>query len=710
MSETLLVFRGAVTAGADGELIVEAMHGPSATTRVALSGALSEATLQVLRLARRPCAANTLVNTLARDLQLEHEVASSLVHELVAAGVLSREVRAVHRLLLTGQQDLARELAGSLEHALWPAALQGIEVAVLGTLGDRAWQQQVQRARAGNTRVLTCSFDGADSWIGPWIEPGETAPRGPCPMCLHARRVARGAERQTGVALSCPPNLGLLGALLLQTAKQHARGELPHSAVLHLQDTQSSWHTLLPQPHCAICDPGRDQSPYSLAEQASHYRAALTAELSLQTSAEEPSEAQRRAFLDPWLGPLSLEVHDVRGTFRELPLVLGSIRATQGWAPDLEPRLFASVMFGTGATESRRKLVAFAEGIERYAGFTDRPDITGIPFSELAEHALAPEQTVRFSEQQYESGVSVRHDNQPLDWSWVYEWTSGQTKLMLHDAVAYGRDPLSGGAQLFEDPFSSGMSAHRSVELALERSLLELIERDAFMLAWYLRLPLRELSVRELSDGELHDLLGYLEGVGMKLKFHDLRVDFSLPTVLAVAEAQADFGPWKKGGTILSACAGKSWSEAVRHALRELLGHYTAFALVSPEGDKSIDPETGAPRPWWPAFSALLTPRSDQPLGFLGQGPKLTVSDERASSDGSLREEFLRRGLPVYIRKLGRRDIALSGLVAVRAIVPGLIRMTPSYETVNFGEPRIEQVRRRWNADQTLHPLPHPLA
>ena len=71
------------------------------------------------------------------------------------------------------------------------------------------------------------------------------------------------------------------------------------------------------------------------------------------------------------------------------------------------------------------------------------------------------------------------------------------------------------------------------------------------------------------------------------------------------AEAQRDLGPWKAGGKILSACAGKSWRDAVRHALRELLGHFTAFALVAPEGDRSVEPDSGQQRPWWSAFAAI---------------------------------------------------------------------------------------------------------
>ncbi|MDB4987148.1 MAG: bacteriocin biosynthesis protein SagD [Myxococcaceae bacterium] len=710
MSDEVLVFRGEVAAKSAGEIIVDARQGSTVRTRVEISGGLTDATLRLAHLAGRPIEQSALISSLDRELQLEPGTAASLIEQLLAAHVLSSEVKATTRLSFSGHSEIADQLRDELANALWPAELSGLEVAVLGTLGSRGWHRELLRLRAQNCRVLTCSFEGASTWIGPLLGPSEGEAQGPCPLCLHARRVAAGAEDTTDVALCHPPSLSLVARLLHHVAEQCARGELPRGRVLHTEGATASWHPLLAQPHCSCCS-GPELRPFrTLSQQAEHVARDFSRELARGEPTHEPAEAQKQAFLDPLLGPLSLEIHEASASFRELPLVLGSIRVAQRSAQGLKRREFASVMFGTGATERRRVLVAFSEGIERLAGITDEPDITGVSFRDLSSHALAPEQTVRFSESQYEAGTSVRHDGQPLDWSWVYDWTAGSAKLLVHDAVSYGRDPPSAGTRLFDDPYSSGMSAHRSVTLAVERSMYELIERDAFMLAWYLRLPLRKLELGNVMDSETRDLLGYLEAAGVRLEFRDLRVDFAVPSVLAIAEAQRDFGPWKAGGKILSACAGASFRDATRHALREILGHYTAFALVSPEGDKSIDADTGEVRPWWPAFSALLSPRDDAPLGFLGRGPPLLIGALDLPAQTPLREEFVRRGLSVFVRRLGGPEIAEAGLVAIRSIVPGLLRLTPTHASVNFGEPRIEELRQRWKAASELNPMPHPLA
>jgi hypothetical protein len=36
--------------------------------------------------------------------------------------------------------------------------------------------------------------------------------------------------------------------------------------------------------------------------------------------------------------------------------------------------------------------------------------------------------------------------------------------------------------------------------------------------------------------------------------------------------------------------------------------------------------------------------------------------------------------------------------------------MTPSRETVNFGEPRVERIRARWDAPAGLNEHPHPIS
>jgi ribosomal protein S12 methylthiotransferase accessory factor len=730
MSESVLLFRGEVQRSCQDEIIIDAMVGAAHSTRLQVAGRLTEAVLRVAKLAARPLPKGELVAALERELPLEAGVAFSLIEQLLEAGVLESEVNTATRMLILGGSELASQLRSRMAMELWPTELAGCEVVILGRLGSDDWKRELDRALTRSTLALTCSFEGSACWIGPVV----SAQDAPCPLCLHARRVAALREPESPVALSCPPNLALVAALLRQVAETMARGELPHDRVLHVEHASSTWRTLLPQPHCAVCDRSAlSECAPELAVRARQIAHDFETRLSVSSSVTEPSEPQRAAFVDPVLGPLTLEVYDADGSFRDLPLVLGSIRCAEATDHGFSRRERASVMFGTGATEHRRRLVAFAEGIERYAGSTERPDIVGSSYEALSPFALHPEQTVRFSAEQYASLSLERYTGQPTDWSWACDWTTGESKLLIHDAISCTERPTRGSFRMFQDPFASGMAAHRSLTLAVQRAALELIERDAMMLAWYLRLPLRPLDVRTIgapstladltamrraggaerepgTTTEVHDLISYLKQAGVNVSFYDLRVDFSVPCVLAIAETARDLGEWKAGGKILSASAGLTFADAVRHSLRELLGHYTVFGLVSPDGDKSIDPETGELRVWWPSFASFLSPRHDDPLDFLGKGDPLQLSADPELPLEQVRSELLTRGIPLYVRQLGRRDVHRSGLLAIRAVAPGLLRLTPTRQSVNFGEPRIDSIRLAWGANDGVNLMPHPLA
>jgi ribosomal protein S12 methylthiotransferase accessory factor len=378
-----------------------------------------------------------------------------------------------------------------------------------------------------------------------------------------------------------------------------------------------------------------------------------------------------------------------------------------------------SVTFGVGLSEARRQLVSFAEGIERYALSVDPPHVAAKRFSELDEHALSPAETVRFAAEQLSGapGAPRRYEDERLDWSWAYDFVHGGARLLPHDVFAADRRASPGAVRWVGDPFSSGAAAHRSVPRAVRRALLELLERDALMLAWYLRLPLPELDLLHAAahSVEIRELHEYLTERGIELRAFDLRVDFELPTVLVTARARVDSGQWRAGGCIVAPSAAGGWGEAIAHALHEILGHYSAFAVVAPAGDSSLDPVTGAPHLWWANFAACFEPQEHDPLSFLGNGTLRPVPMENTLESveallTTLRSELRARKLSAFIHYLAPETVRASGLVALRACIPGLLRMTPSRETVNFGEPRIEQIRARWGAPAGFNEHPHPIS
>jgi bacteriocin biosynthesis cyclodehydratase domain-containing protein len=707
-SEELLVFRGGATRSGGAPLVVEPSGGRRSSA-LELEGHHAALAGAVLDRAAQPVGRDDLLSSIERRGDGAGAVPRKVIDLLVEHGILERVVRASDRLDVRGEGALGSALRSCLARSAWPAALGKVTIGVLGALGTTAWRERRRELGSLPEPLLTVSFERAGAWIGPFLN----LPGAPCPACLTAWRIAVTGEMCTAEAVAqSPRTAALLSEQVLLRAEQWATGQHPADEILYVADADISKHTLLAQPGCPHCARPATTAMDSASKEAlvSRFREDWD-----RTNTSEPSEDQKAAFLDPLLGPLFIDEYGAPGLFRDLPVVLGSIRHLQAVHGGFRRCEQFSVTFGSGMTESRRRLVAYAEGVERFALSVDSPDIESRRQSELGPLAFPPAETARFAPEPCADGGARAYDDEAVDWSWVYEWTADAARLLIHDAIGFRRDLPPSAFRLIVDPFSSGTAAHHSLALAVHRALLELIERDAFLLTWYLRLPLREVDVGSSSDREVRDVYSYLTERGIELRLYDMRVDFDIPSVLICARATRNCGQWRAGGRLISASTATTWDGAIRHSLMEVLGHYSVFALIAPEGDAAVDPATGETRAWWPGFGEYFHPRADDPFSFLGNQPpkpltRVAEQDGVASSLAWLRGEFLDRGLPVFIRYVAPDAIRRSGLLTIRACVPGLVRLVATRDLVNLGEPRIDRIRARWGAHEPLNPMTHPIA
>jgi len=126
------------------------------------------------------------------------------------------------------------------------------------------------------------------------------------------------------------------------------------------------------------------------------------------------------------------------------------------------------------------------------------------------------------------------------------------------DAVPYAdRDALES---------SSGCAVGGSVAEATLYGLLELVERDAFLTAWYGGLPLSEIAAGSSRCGATRALLNRMTLCGYTVRFFDATVSIAIPTVIAVAE-RADGGP---GRLCFGASAHPRAESAMWSALNEV--------------------------------------------------------------------------------------------------------------------------------------------
>jgi ribosomal protein S12 methylthiotransferase accessory factor len=330
---------------------------------------------------------------------------------------------------------------------------------------------------------------------------------------------------------------------------------------------------------------------------------------------------------------------------------------------------------GLQPTERLATLVSIAEGLERYCGvFPFERDVRA-SYDDVSAHAVSPAALPLFSEAQYaQHGFPFRRfdSGEPLSWMWGYSLTRDVPRLILRSAVTYGPTDDALVAEC-----SSGVAAATSRVEAAFCGLLEMIERDAFMIVWLNRLspPLADLDT--LPAGFASSAVARIRANGYQPFVANLTTEFGVPVILAMAVRRDG------GSHALVVGAGCAFDPAValEKALREVLGtmygqiadpDWRLASPMQPEDVKTIDDHHGAySHPSWLPRAEFLW-SSAQRQQFEELTPVLPPDRPAGERLATAVEALGRHGFEVIAVDLTTPDVATSGLHVVRAVVPGL--------------------------------------
>lgn len=269
---------------------------------------------------------------------------------------------------------------------------------------------------------------------------------------------------------------------------------------------------------------------------------------------------------------------------------------------------------------------------------------------------------------------------------------------------------------------STGMASGPSWPTACASGLLEVCERDAFMITWLNRLSRPRLRVAPTSalGREVSRVLARRRG---RVTFVDLTNDLAIPTVLAVMETRLHGRPVRTMG----AAARPRYEAAAAKALLEACSDLGRLQVVL----------EGPLRDWRPRadfsdvndFAAhsqvYLDPELQPVLDFLTASPEerelggpheLPIGDP----DALLRALVARVaacGLDPVAVALTTRDLAELGVDVVKVVVPGAVPLPPDHRWQWLAHRRVYEVPRRIGArdrdaapDELLLDHPHPFA
>jgi ribosomal protein S12 methylthiotransferase accessory factor len=374
-------------------------------------------------------------------------------------------------------------------------------------------------------------------------------------------------------------------------------------------------------------------------------------------------------------------------------------------------------------TDSR--VLALLEGFERYAGTHPRhgrPPLLASYRSLGPERALHPARVGLYGPALYASDPMLApfDEDREIPWVRAYALTTGGEVLVPARLAHYGAGT---DADNFVFECSNGCATGASSTEAAFHALLERVERDAFLLAWYARAPLTPLDLGTVPGRSVRAMRDRAALHGYEVHAYDTRVDLPVPVVTALA-VRTDGGP---GTLSFGAAAGFDPAATVEAALSEVLTYIPHLPnqvaerraeLEAMAGDFSLVRHLkdhaqlyGLPRmlPYAAHFLESGAPRPVREVYETWEKSRPRTRDLRTDLGHLVAALQDREITPLLIDQTTPEEAA-AGLCTVNALTPGLL-------PIDFGWPRQRalthpRLRTAGRAtplrEKDLHRAPHP--
>jgi ribosomal protein S12 methylthiotransferase accessory factor len=331
----------------------------------------------------------------------------------------------------------------------------------------------------------------------------------------------------------------------------------------------------------------------------------------------------------------------------------------------------STIAVGKGRTEIEAKAACLAEAVERYScRWQGDERCVRASCRELRGQAVHPAAILNHS-------VPIPFDEEAeIDWTPVRSLTHGCTRFVPTAFCYYGYPQDE--SRRFCRADSNGCAAGNTVDDAVQRGLLELIERDAAAIWWYNRVRRPAVDLGSFEDPYLAAMRQYVEGMRRTLDVLDITTDLGVPVFVAVSAR--DDG----GAPLLGFGVHRDTRAAVASALAEL----SQMLAVDPAGERQ------EVRDWLETAT-------------LGSQPYVVpthICGPRQGAAADPVEILATHQLEVLVLDVTRLEI---GFPVARVIVPGLRHFHP-----RFAPGRLYDVPLRLGwlekplAEAELNPIP----
>ncbi|OOE12545.1 TOMM precursor leader peptide-binding protein [Fictibacillus arsenicus] len=574
---------------------------------------------------------------------------------------------------------------------------------------------------------LRAFFSFGEANIGPLVLPEEPG----CSQCADLRHFITATDRRELFQIkdskineadpSPDPwgtNLAIsqTAALIQDEVHRFFNGEksqtAQHVLFLHLHTFKLSRHFFLPDPYCSVCgvlpEDSVDSAKISLKQSPK-----TSMESYRCRSIEELQNVLSKDYLDSRTGVLNFKRYDYLSPFADtvvnLPLLSGN-----------------ELNAGRTHSYAHSELSGILEGLERYCGYAPRGKRTTVyePYSKVEKYALDSDSIGVHTKEQYERPhfpFNPLDRDRPVHWVWGYSLTEDRPILVPETYAYYSL----GGGEGFVYETSNGCAVGGSLEEAILYGIFEIVERDAFLMAWYGQLPIPRLDCKTIDDTELQLMLHRLQSItGYEIHLFNSTTENGIPSIWAMAKNTNDNGL----NLLCAAGAHLDPIRAVKGAVQELSGMLLNMDDVFVKNRKKYEEmlyDSYRIRHMEDHSMLYGLKEAEKRMFFLlDKRMKRNFKDEfkpvRQTADllddlNGVLDTFKKLKLEVIVVDQTGPELKRNGLHCVKVVIPGMLPMTFGHHLTRLeGLDRVLTVPAKLGYVQQpltygeLNPYPHP--
>lgn len=336
-----------------------------------------------------------------------------------------------------------------------------------------------------------------------------------------------------------------------------------------------------------------------------------------------------------------------------------------------------NLAFASGKTTAEASVKVVAEAFERYASGCLRIDKVSSA-EKLKKPFIDPRIVTPLDTKQY-TILNLEPFDSQKEWQWVlgHRFANQEETYVTVDNVFYPLYARELGRSLCYAANSSGVAAHFEKEIAMEKALLELIERDAIAVTWCSKKFVTALP-HALTSRVVRDRINFWKSQKRQVKFLNMTLD-SIPVVVCLIFSDNNKYPCLVSG----AAADFSFRTAMEKSFNEAEYMLLSWRKAKPQKISDIKDVVSTidhgKLYFWPGQQHHLK--------------WLVNAEEMWPKKGGARKNIFELYNPVVVDITPNKETSLS---VVRVLSEKLMPMNFGYGSEHYRHPRLKMLGLKW--------------